>query len=101
MNRIEIIRIRLARSNVDDVLAKLKDLASGLDKMDIEIYRHIAVDTDIAIHLLIQSTDSPSASSETGQHLASALKELGLVNHSVWVKIAKEDIDEAKKGKQL
>ncbi len=101
MNRCEIIRIRLAQNNYNDVLAKLQELVSGLDKMEMEIYRHVAVDTDIAIHLRIQSTDSPLASSETGQHLASALKELGLVNHSTWMEIDMEAISEQSKGEKL
>ncbi len=101
MNRIEIIRIRLAKSNYHDVLAKFQDLVSGLDKTDIKIYRHAAVDTDIAIHLHIQSSHSERAISETSQHLASALKELGLVNHSVWVEIDSEKTTEKKKGEQL
>jgi hypothetical protein len=93
MKRIEIIRIRLARGGYEDVLTVLQQLAGGSDDTVVRIYRHAAVGSDIAIHLHTRASDSEPAFSETGQHLASALKEIGLVNRSVWLEIDREYVN--------
>ncbi len=49
------------------------------------MYSHISVETDFSIHIYNNSKRVEISGSALCQRLASALKEFGLVNHSVWV----------------
>ncbi|MDY7037436.1 MAG: hypothetical protein SV375_14885 [Thermodesulfobacteriota bacterium] len=56
----------------------------------INVYTRIAVDTDFKIHLFQDSKTVENSGSRLGLCLASALKEFGLVNHSIWIEMHKE-----------
>jgi hypothetical protein len=43
------------------------------------------VNTDFSIHLFHETAKVKDWGSELGQHIASALKEYGLVNHQIWI----------------
>lgn len=81
---IEIIRIRLAAGSTkrfESIVAQL----SGESEADPQIYQNAAVKSDYSIHL---THDAPRpGADESALHLVSALKEIGLVNHSVWVSV--------------
>jgi hypothetical protein len=100
MKRIEIIRIRLAQGGYKNILTRLQQLVGGSDDTVVRIYRRAAVESDIAIHLQTQASDSQPAFSEAGQHLVMALKEIGLVNRSVWLEIDREYVNERIEGDQ-
>jgi hypothetical protein len=68
MRRLEIIHLRMAAAVPDGLLEEIR--RSG------RIFRHATLTTDIAVHLM---------SEEVGARIADALREYGLVNHSVWI----------------
>jgi hypothetical protein len=45
------------------------------------------IDTDFSIHLFHDSKKVEKSGSPLGLRLASALKEFGLVNHSIWIEM--------------
>ncbi len=93
MKWVEIISLRCP-GNIDTRL--IDELLKGVSECDsptntlshlleIRIYRHSVVETDLSIHICWKSEAKSQDKSPLGQRFASALKPLGLLNHSVWV----------------
>jgi hypothetical protein len=90
---VEIISLR-SSSNVDtrfvDELLKevsASDAPANAPKhlVEIRVYHHSVVETDLSIHIYWQSEPGTQDKSPLGLRLFSALRNLGLLNHSVWV----------------
>ena len=89
MKWLEIIELRSVRSSRKLIESQLQNLISETNKeaeeQTIRVYSLATVDTDFSIHLLHDSKRVENSGSPIGLHLASAFKEFGLVNHSVWI----------------
>ena len=86
MKWVEIIRLRLTRKSVDDDL--LNSLVSVSDEeglVELTVYHNDRVDTDVSIHLEWESDIRSPRVSPLGLRMAEALKDLGLVDHSIWI----------------
>jgi len=94
MTYIEVIRIRLSDSGIGEVKSKIRELAANLEHADMRVYQHATIKSDFAVH--IRHRTSRPAVSESGQHLVAVLKEMGLVNHSIWVEFDSEKMIEMK-----
>ena len=96
MKWVEIIALRspgkINRELVDELLKGVdeSDAATDTSKhlLDIKIYRHSVVETDLSIHIYWKSEPGSQNKSPLGLRFSSALKPLGLLNHSVWVETA-------------
>lgn len=88
MKWLEIIELRSRSSNskfIEDNLPSLiKELNKNSTRQSIKIYYNANIDFDLSIHLLHDSHNANNKS-HLGLQLVSALKEYGLINHSVWV----------------
>jgi hypothetical protein len=86
MSRLEIIRLRSSgeplQSLADRICESIK--AEGDRAEVVTIYRRDRLETDVAIHLNHLETSTTKGPSALGLHLASELRELGLVEHSLW-----------------
>ncbi len=91
MKWLEIIELRSVSvgSNRKFLKRELKSLIEELNKETeqraIKVYSRVAVDNDFSIHLLYDSKEADINGSTLGLQLVSALKEYGLINHSVWI----------------
>jgi hypothetical protein len=87
MKWLEIIKLR----SMGKDSALLDELWMSLSKapqkggVEIKTYRHAALDTDLSVHLYWRSNQPEENGSSLGLRLAQALKEFGLVDHSVWI----------------
>ncbi len=69
----------------------LKELLPSLDKLSqpglagMKAYSHATLETDLSIHLHWESGRPEQNGSALGLRLVQALKEFGLVDHSVWI----------------
>jgi hypothetical protein len=96
MKWIEIITLRspgdIDRELVDELLKGVdeSDVASDTPNhlVEIKIYHHSVVETDLSIHIYWDSEIGSQHKSPLGLSLSFALKPLGLLNHSVWVETA-------------
>ena len=92
MKWVEIITLRsLSNINTQFVDELLKDVGkSDTPKhlVEIRIYHHSVVETDLSIHIYWESEPGSQHKSPLGLKLSYALKDLGLLNHSVWVETA-------------
>jgi hypothetical protein len=92
MKWIEIITLRspgkINRQLVDELLKWVPDSdlpTDSLHLVEMRIYRHSVVETDFSIHIYWKSEPGRQDKSPLGLRLSSALRNLGLLNHSVWV----------------
>jgi len=93
---VEIISLR-SPANIDtrlmDELLKEvseSDLPTDTPKhlVEIRVYHHSVVETDLSIHIYWKSEPGSQVKSPLGLRFSSALRHLGLLNHSVWVETA-------------
>ena len=86
MKTLEIIHLRLAGDSPQTLVDVIHEsVGSASDGMDIRIYRHSRLETDLAVHLHQEVAGRSGRTSDVGTRLASLLREYGMVEHSVWV----------------
>jgi hypothetical protein len=87
MKWLEIIKLRSAGKDsglLEELLLSIDKLGqSGLVKM--KTYHHAALGTDWSVHLHWESGRPEKNGSALGLRLAQALKEFGLIDHSIWI----------------
>jgi len=91
MKWLEIIELRSVDHNRDLLLSQLHELSNEMDeetgKQMVTTYGCVKFGSDFSIHLVHHSEEVEYGGSSLGIRLASALKEFGLVNHSIWVEM--------------
>lgn len=91
MKWIEVIQLRIVDSNRDFLESQLQKLIEEVNKeskmQTIKSYSRVRIDSDFSIHLFHDSKKVENSGSPLGLRLASALKEYGLVNHSIWLEM--------------
>ncbi len=87
MRWLEFIRLR----STEESFGPVKELLRSISQLkqpglaEVKIYRHTSLETDLSIHLQWHSERPERDGSAPGLHLAHALKEFGLVDHSLWM----------------
>ena len=91
MNCLEIIEIRSACGCQKSIDSKLKILieetTTDANQLNLRVFRHATLDTGFCIHLSYDSDRIENEGRAIGIHLASAMKEFGMVNHTVWIEM--------------
>jgi len=91
MKWLEVVELRAVNSNRELLESQLQTLIDAIEKATpqqaIKSYRLVMIDNDFSIHLFHESTKVENKGSRLGLRLASALKEFGLVNHSIWLEM--------------
>jgi hypothetical protein len=93
MKWVEIITLRspgnINRELVDELLKGVGESDSPTDTpkhlLEIKIYYHSVVETDLSIHIYWESEAGNQHKSPLGLRIFSALRNMGLLNHSVWI----------------
>ena len=96
MKWVEIISLRCATNTdtlfVSELLKGIGESDSATDApehlVEIRGYHHSVVETDLSIHIYWESESGGQDKSPLGLRFSSALRDLGLLNHSVWVETA-------------
>ena len=96
MKWVEIITLRspseINGQFIDELLNEVgkSDEATDTRKhlIEMKIYHHSVVETDLSIHIYWESEPGSQDKSPLGLRLSYVLKPLGLLNHSVWVETA-------------
>lgn len=89
MKWVEIISLRCPAKTdqgfLDELFRKIGDSDSPKDLVEIRVYRNSMVETDLSIHIHWESEIKEiPLKSPLGLRFSSALRNLGLWNHSVW-----------------
>ena len=86
LKTLEIIHLRLAGDSPETLVDMIrKAIRSAPGSMKVRIYRHRELETDLVVHLHREVNGLGYHASNPGLHLASVLREYGMVEHSVWV----------------
>jgi hypothetical protein len=96
MKWAEIITLRSAANIdtllVDELLKGIRESDSAADTpehlVEIRVYHNSILETDLSIHIYWESESESRDKSPLGLRFSSALRDLGLLNHSVWVETA-------------
>jgi hypothetical protein len=100
MKWVEIISLRCA-ANIDapfvnELLKGISESDSATDTpehlVEIRVYHHSIVETDLSIHIYWESEAGNQHKSPLGLRIFSALRSMGLLNHSVWIERASREI---------
>jgi hypothetical protein len=93
MKWIELIQLRSAGSNREMLETNLKMLIDEVggkrQKQVIMAFSRVSLDTDFSIQIFHESKKVENGGSCLGLHLAAALREFGLVHHSIWMELQK------------
>lgn len=90
MKWLEIVELRSVGSNQEMLKSKMEALIKEVQKkteQEVQRFTHASISSDFSIHLFHDSQIVPAAGSALGLHIASSLKEHGLVNHSIWLEM--------------
>jgi len=96
MKWLEIITLRspanINKQFVNELLKEVGESDSPTDTpkhlVEIRVYHHSVVETDVSIHIYWESEPGSQNKSPLGLRFSSALRNLGLLNHSVWLETA-------------
>ena len=98
MKWIEIIELRLSRKNLRNKLQFLRDSVDEfrieLGNKSVKMYSHTTLESDFLIQLKHNSDRVIQNGSKLGLQFVRTLKEIGLVNHTVWVENDIRDIED-------
>jgi hypothetical protein len=85
MNTLEIIHLRLAGDHPEVLVDGIREtVESEGNSIDVRIYRHTTLETDLVVHLHRDVSGGLRLTSDLGARLASVLRDYGMVEHSVW-----------------
>jgi len=91
MKWIEIITLRfLAKADrqfVEELLDQISQQKGRGCPASIRVYRRCVVETDLTIHFHWEAETRTPCESALGQRLTNALRDLGLIHHSIWVEV--------------
>jgi hypothetical protein len=89
MKWIEIITLRsptnISKQFLDELLKEVGKSETPEDLIEIRMYHHSVVETDLSIHIHWNSETGSQHKTPLGLRFSYALRNLGLLNHSVWV----------------
>ncbi len=91
MRWVEIISLRSTGADLDSLVEQINESFINTVHADspiqIRLYRNPLLDTDLSIHVHLRTDDARPPTNETGQRLAMALEDHGLVDRSQWLEI--------------
>ncbi len=92
MSWLEVIHLRSAAQETKKLLTTVQHLVADAEKegscRKIRMYRRILVSTDLSIILHHDTSKEDKSGSSLGLRMVSALKEFGMVNHTVWSEVS-------------
>ncbi len=86
MKTLEIIQLRSTIYSIDSLNTAISESikAKGEPSESVSIFRRDGLETDLAVHIHRSEASGEGGPSELGVRLASALKDYGLVEHTLW-----------------
>lgn len=94
MSRLEIIHLRLSGESVESINDRITASiqTAGKDTGILTLYRRDGLNTDIAVHLYMMMPPGKQGPSDLGCHIAAALRNYGLVEHTLWEEMTRTQI---------
>ena len=85
MKRLEIIHLRSSGQPLESLGERIRESISsgGGNEAVVTLYRRHGLETDLAVHICCHGKPQ-TRPSDLGLNLAAALREYGLVEHTLW-----------------
>ena len=89
MNTLEIIHLRSSGMAIESLCDRIRESieVEGEKTELVTLYRRNGLETDIAVHIHHLDAAGNEQARALGLHLAKALRDLGLVEHTVWEEV--------------
>lgn len=93
MRRLEIIHLRSSAKAIEILGERITESipARKMEAGIVSMYRRNGMVTDVAIHIHHHNADGEGEPCALALHLANALREFGLVEHTVWEEMPSKD----------
>ncbi len=86
MKQLEIIQVRLTGKAQTALLSDIRgSVLAGTESDHVRFYCHATVPTDLSIHIHSETRTCPGRTSDLGVRLAAAMRDHGMVQHTVWI----------------
>jgi hypothetical protein len=91
MVRLEIIHVRLAAEYPEGLTDSIRHAADALENdWCVQVYERLGPMADLGIHIKHRLSEHDVRPSSLGEHLASELRQYGMVEHSIWCEYSVE-----------
>jgi hypothetical protein len=89
MKVLEIIHMQSGAGSIASLSDQIRESLLGADERSriVAIYRRHGLVNDLAIHIQYIGRSKAAKQSELGLRLAAALREYGIVEHTVWTEM--------------
>jgi hypothetical protein len=98
MKCIEIITLRspaiISIEFLDALLGQIRNSDIPKQLVELKIYHHAVVETDLSMHIHWESEKECRHKSSIGLMIFTALRNMGLLNHSVWIETTAREINQ-------
>ncbi len=85
MSQLEIIHLRSSGEPLESLGRRIREsLGAGGEDAEVTLYCRDGLETDVAVHIRRRAAPGSDGPSGLGLQLASALRALGLVEHTLW-----------------
>lgn len=86
MNRLEIIHLRLAGNCPPGLIEAIREsIITEGELRSVRFYRNATITSDLGIHIHLQTVGDQPRPSDFGLRIASALRDHGMVDHTIWI----------------
>lgn len=93
MKQLEIIQVRLPGNTQATLIKNIrKSILAGKASDNVRLYCHATIPTDLSIHIQSEIPESTRQTSDLGDRLAAAMREHGMVQHTVWLEDQSKNI---------
>ena len=86
VKRLEIIQLRLSGKRRAGLIEDMRRSATGVKQRAVRLYFNATVPTDLSVHIESEGDIGDKQRTDFGVRLAAALRDHGMVQHSVWIK---------------
>ena len=82
---LEIIQLRLAGKHRASLIEDIRRSLAGSEADGVRLYFSANVPTDLSVHIYSKTHKGKLRISDLGVRLAAALREYGMVQHTLWI----------------
>ena len=90
MRQLEIIHLRMVGPLPDGIIEQIQTSVTSASGTRLRMYRQAGISSDLRIHLTTAFDATDTGPTSFATRLAASLRELGLVEHSVWIEVNQE-----------
>lgn len=92
--RLEIIQLRVPGKHRAGLIEDIHRSVTGVRQLTVRLYFSATVPTDLSVHIQSVANTGAQQTSDLGVRLAAAMRDHGMVQHTVWMEDQRQQHDE-------